>query len=589
MRNLWQGSWCLGYLLTAAWPGWADDSAAVLSSWQTLREDAWEFRLREDPLWATRTGDHRFNDRLPRVRPADIQRRHAKKKELLDALNKIDRSALPQRQQIDKDIFAWLLRAEIAEFEFGSQEIPITGRSGFHIEFPEIRRTVPLSTVEDYENYVARLRGFQRYARDHIELMREGIRSRRTLPAVVLEDYRRPMEVHLLDDPAASMFYEPFRKFPRSLPTSERERLAAAGREAIAQSIVPGYRDFLQFMQNEYVPSARATVGASELPSGRAFYEHRVRYFTTLDLTPREVHEKGLAEVKRIRGEMDKIIRRVEFDGDFAAFVEFLRTDPQFYAKTPHQLMSEVAVALKKMDGQLPKLFGRLPRAPYGIRPVPAYIAPRTTTAYYMQPAGDGTTAGFYYVNTYDLPSRPLYEVEALSLHEAVPGHHLQLALQQEMEDLPKFRRFANFTVFIEGWALYAERLGLEVGFYEDPYDDFGRLTYEMWRACRLVVDTGLHYFGWSRQQAIDFMAENSALSRRNIRAEVDRYIAWPGQALAYKIGELKIRELRDLAEKELESRFDLRAFHDVVLGSGAVPLDVLEANVRTWIQSQQQ
>ena len=309
-----------------------------------------------------------------------------------------------------------------------------------------------------------------------------------------------------------------------------------------------------------------------------------MKKFTTLDLTPEEVHQTGLKEVERIRREMDDAIRRSGFEGDFAAFVEHLRSESKFYADSPEQLMKEVAFVLKKMDGKLPELFGRLPRTPYGIRPVPDYIAPKTTTAYYSVPPGDGSRAGFYYVNTFDLKSRPLYELEALSLHEAVPGHHLQLALQQELTGLPKFRRFSGFTAFVEGWGLYAERLGLEVGFYEDPYSDFGRLSYEMWRACRLVVDTGIHYLGWTRPQAIDFMAQHTALSLHNIEAEVDRYIAWPGQAIAYKTGELKIRQLRQDAEAALGERFDIREFHDAVLAGGSVPLDVLETNVTAYV-----
>jgi uncharacterized protein (DUF885 family) len=338
-------------------------------------------------------------------------------------------------------------------------------------------------------------------------------------------------------------------------------------------------------MADEYLPAAREMIGASALPDGRAYYEHRVRRFTTLDITPEEVHKVGLAEVARIRAEMKTVIEDTGFNGSFGDFVTFLRTDPQFYVDDPDALMKEVALVLKKMDGQLPTLFKTLPRMPYGIKPVPDFIAPKTTTAYYNRPAGDGTRAGFYYVNCYDLASRPLYEIEALSLHEAVPGHHLQTAIQMELEDMPMFRRFNWVTAFGEGWALYSERLGLETGFYQDPYSDFGRLTYEMWRACRLVVDTGIHYLGWSRQRAIDFMAKNSALTLHNITTEVDRYIAWPGQAIGYKIGELKIRELRTRAESELGNSFDLREFHDVVLGSGSVPLDVLEANVAAWIE----
>jgi uncharacterized protein (DUF885 family) len=390
-----------------------------------------------------------------------------------------------------------------------------------------------------------------------------------------------------VDNPTASLFYEPLRQFPAEMPRETQSKLAAEAGEAIRHSIVPGYRRFLNFMREEYVPAARGEIAASALPRGREFYRHRVRRFTTLDLTPEEVHQRGLAEVERIGREMRTAIERSGFKGDFAAFVDHLRTDEQFYADSPEELLKEVAYVLKRIDGQLPKLFGKLPRTPYGIREVPAYIAPRTTTAYYMQPTGDGTEAGFYYVNTYNLRSRPLYEIEALSLHEAVPGHHLQLALQQELENLPNFRRFSGFTAFVEGWALYAERLGLELGFYQDPYSDFGRLSYEMWRACRLVVDTGMHYLGWTREQAIDFMAKHTALSMHNIRSEVDRYIAWPGQALAYKTGELKIRELRQLAEEKLADRFDVRQFHDVALGSGSVPLDVLEENVRRWMEGE--
>lgn len=549
-----------------------------------LIDESWEFDMREDPLRATATGDHRFGDRLPALSLADIERRAAQKATFLERLEAIDRIALLPQLQTNYDIMRRMLKDELAEHEFAAHLIPITNRSGFHIEFPELRRRVPLDTVLDVRKYIARLAAFADYANDHIILLRAGIESGRTLPAVVLEDFQRPIEAHMVDDAEESLFFEPFRKLPAAIPAGERERLAEAGRRAIRQGIVPGYRQFLKFMREEYVPACRPTIGASELPDGRAFYRHRVRHFTTLDLSPEEVHATGQSEVQRIRQEMKSLVEKIGFEGDLAAFLQHLRTEPEFYAKTSEELMKETALVLKRMDGELPRLFGRLPRMPYGIRPVPAYIAPRTTTAYYSPPPGDGTRAGYYYVNTYDLASRPLYGVEALSLHEAVPGHHLQIALQQELEDLPKFRRFGGFTVFVEGWALYAERLGLEVGFYEDPYRDFGRLTYEMWRACRLVVDTGIHYFGWTRQQAIDFLAANSALSMHNIRAEVDRYIAWPGQALAYKIGELKIRELRSLAEQRLGEKFDVRAFHDEVLGSGTVPLDVLEKHVQAWI-----
>ena len=562
----------------------ADD--AMGEKLHQLLEEAWEFDVREDPLWATQTGDHRFNDKLPSVSVADSRRRLAVKQRQYDRLEKIDRAKLIPADQTHYDIFRRLLRDEIAEFEFESYLIPITNRGGFHVAFPELRRRVPLETVKDYENYIARLAAFDEYAAQHIEVMRAGIEAERTLPSVVLEGFREPISAHVVSDPERSLMFEPFKKFPTAFSDADRERLTEAGRQAIAKGVVPGYQNFLTFMEKEYVPAARGSIGASAMPRGRAFYRHRVRRFTTLNLTPEEVHKTGLSEVKRIRGEMDAIINKVGFDGDFAEFVEYLRGEESFYADTPEQLMKETSYILKKMDGRLPRLFNRLPRTPYGLRQVPEYIASRTSSAYYMPPTGDGARAGFFFINTYDLASRPLYGLEALALHEAVPGHHLQIALQQEMVDMPKFRRFAGFTAFIEGWGLYAERLGLEVGFYEDPYSDFGRLTYEMWRACRLVVDTGIHYFGWTRAQAIRFMADNSALAMHNIRAEVDRYISWPGQALAYKTGELKIRQLRKMAERRLGDRFDVREFHDVVLRGGAVPLTVLERNVKEYVES---
>lgn len=560
----------------------ANDAA---EAFQELVDDSWEFGLKESPLFATRIGDHRLNDRLARESIADQKRRLEANRKFLERWEAIDHDKLGRQQRINYEIFGRLLKDDVVEGELEMYLIPITNRWGFHIAFPELPQRVPLKTVEDYQNYISRLQQFARYTDDHIELLRGGIEKQLVLPAVVLHDYKRPITSHIVEDPEKSLLYSPFKKFPATFGDEDQKRLRDAGRQAIAKSVVPAYRKFLKFMESEYVPAARGSIGASALPRGREFYRHRVRSYTTLDITPEEVHRIGLEEVKRIRREMDEVIRESGFEGGFEKFVEFLRTDDQFYAETPEELLKEVAFTMKKMEGKLPELFGKLPRAPCGIKEVPAYIAPSTTTAYYSQPAGDGSRAGFYYVNTYNLRSRPLYEVQALSLHEAVPGHHLQLALQQELGELPPFRRFAGFTAFVEGWGLYAERLGLEVGFYEDPYSNFGRLSYEMWRASRLVVDTGMHYLGWTRKQAIDFMAKNTSLSMHNIESEVDRYISWPGQALAYKIGELRIRQLRKKAEQELGRQFDIRQFHDVVLGSGSVPLDVLEANVMQYIE----
>jgi uncharacterized protein (DUF885 family) len=554
---------------------------------KTLLDEAWEFRLREDPLLATSTGDHRYDDKLPSVSLADEKRRDAKRQEFLTRLKAIDRAALSSDDRTNYDIFARSLRDGCREYEFQTHLMPISDRWGFHVEFPELPRDTPLTTTRDYENYIARLNGFSAYAGGHIELMREGIQRGVTVPSVIMQRYNEPLEAQIVDDPEKSLLYKPLLDFPDGVSKSEHERLRAAARKAIVESVVPGYQKFLEFMKNEYVPNCRGTIAAAALPNGRDYYRHCVVKYTTLDdRTPEEVHAIGLAEVKRIREEMDKIIRDLKFNGDFAKFTEHLRNDPKFYPQSAEELEKEVSLILKRIDGQLPKLFGRLPRMPYGVRQVPEFIAPQAVAAYYQSPTGDGKRAGFFYINTYNLPSRPLYMLEALSLHEAVPGHHLQIALQQELEHLPPFRKYSGFTAFVEGWALYAERLGLETGFYQDPYDDFGRLTMEIWRACRLVVDTGIHHLGWTREQAIEFMHANSAMSMHDIRAEVDRYIGWPGQALAYKTGELKIRELRGEAESKLGEKFDVRAFHDVVLGSGALPLEMLETNVREWIES---
>jgi uncharacterized protein (DUF885 family) len=548
-------------------------------------DEAWTYRLQENPLFATSVGVHDYNDELPEVSVEAAQRRLAQERTFLNRLQDIDRAALSSEAQLNYDLFERVRERRIAELEHRSSLIPITNRSGFHVSFPQLPDRVPLNTVADYEDYISRLNAFERYARQHIEIMRTGLEAGYALPKVVLDDADETIRPQIVDDPTKSRLYDPFEEFPDRIGPDERERLRKAGRAAIETSVVPGFEAFLGFMTGTYVPNARDTIAAGALPNGEAYYQHKVRHHTTLDRTPKEIHETGKQEVQRIRSEMMDIVEDEGYGDDFDGFVNFLRTDDQFYADSDEELLKETSYVLKRMDGKLPTLFGTLPRMSYGIREVPDFIAPRTTTAYYRRPTGDGTRAGFYYVNTHDLPSRPLYEIEALSLHEAVPGHHLQIALQQELEGLPSFRRHTNFTAFVEGWALYAERLGLEVGFYDDPYSNFGRLSYEMWRALRLVVDTGMHALGWSRQEAIDYMLENSALTKTNVINEVDRYIAWPGQALAYKMGELTLRDLRTRAEAQLGDRFDLRAFHDAVLEHGSLPLPTLERQIDAYIE----
>lgn len=570
-------------LATMVGPAMAQEDAT--DRLHQLFEDAWEWRLQEHPLFATSVGEHAYNDELPTVSVEAAQQRLKKERDFLERLREIDRSALSDKDQLNYDLFERVRERRIAELELRDYLIPITNRSGFHVSFPQLGDRMPLNTVADYEDYISRLNAFDRYTQQHIDLMQTGVEEGYSLPPVVLDGTPETIRAQIVDDPTESRLYEPFEDFPERIDEGERTRLREAGTAAIDTFVVPGYEAFLQFMTDTYIPSARDTIAAATLPNGEAYYDNKVRYYTTLGRTPENIHETGKQEVRRIRKKMMKIVEQEGYGEDFDAFVEFLRTDDQFYADSAKALLKETSYVLKRMDGKLPELFETLPRMSYGIREVPDYIAPRTTTAYYQRPAGDGTRAGFYYVNTHDLPSRPLYEIEALSLHEAVPGHHLQIALQQELEGLPAFRRHTNFTAFVEGWALYAERLGLEVGFYDNPYSNFGRLSYEMWRALRLVVDTGMHSMGWSRRRAINYMLDNSALTETNVENEVDRYIAWPGQALAYKMGELKIRTLRDRAEDELGDRFDLRDFHDVLLKNGSIPLRVLERQVDEYVE----
>jgi len=552
-----------------------------------LVTDQWEAWMRWDPLFATSCGDHRFNDLLPAAGEEHYVSWRAQLAEFRQRLQKIDSRTLPYADRLNCNIFTRMLDFEITGLDFHGYRLPLSKAGGFHIYFPDLYLSTPFGSVKDFENYLARLEALPRYFDESIDLLRLGLRTGYIPPRVTLDGVEESMRVQIVADPVSSIFYKPFKGFPAAVAGTDRQRLRAAAQTSIRGSVVPAYQALLKFLETEYFPGSRAGIAASDLPDGRAFYQDRIRYFTTLELSPEAIHATGQSEVKRIRAEMDSVIRKTGFEGSFRQFIEFLRSDSRFYVTTPQALLEKTALVLKRMEGELPRLFKTLPRLPYGIREIPAFSAPGQTAAYYQPGTGDGSVAGNYYVNTYDLGSRPLYEIEALSLHEAVPGHHLQIALQQELGELPNFRRFAGFTSFVEGWALYSERLGMEVGFYQDPYSDFGRLSYEMWRACRLVVDTGMHALGWTRQQAIDFMAENTSSTLLNIANEVDRYIAWPGQALAYKLGELKIRELRALAEKELGAGFNLREFHDVVLLGGAVPLDVLEANVREWVAGQ--
>lgn len=524
-------------------------------------------------------------DRFSVRSPEELEEEYQFWSGIYEELEQLDRDALSEDDKISYDIFMRDVQREIKDYEFKDYLFRINHEGGFHTRPVGMASRMTADSLEDYNNYISRLHSMPDYFEQNMDYMRQGIENGYVLPqAVMIDEYKETITSQIVDDPEASSFYNPVRSFPDFVPEAEQQRIREEVRSAIKESVVPSYRKFLEFMDQEYMPGAREDIAHTSLPGGEEYYNYLVSYYTTLDITPEEVHQIGLDEVERIRSEMEAIIEEVNFQGSFDEFLQFLRTDSRFYVEEPEDLMEKAAHMAKKMDGKLPQLFNMLPREPYGIEPVPDHLAPRYTGGRYS-PARGEKDAGYYWVNTYNLPSRPLYTLEALTYHEAAPGHHLQIALADELEDLSEIRQQAGVTAFVEGWALYSERLGLEAGFYQDPYSNFGRLTYEMWRACRLVVDTGMHALGWSRQQAVDFMTENTALSHHEIDTEINRYIATPGQALAYKMGELKIRELRAEAEEQLGSNFDVRKFHDAVLLGGSVPLPVLERQVQAYIE----
>lgn len=553
-----------------------------------LLDTVWEFELESSPFLATNVGDPRGQDRLSDDSLEAIQSRADQRARFLEKLNAIPAGKLSESRQIDRELLRQRLEGQLADFRFQTHLMPINNRGGFHIRFPELPRMMSPRSEVDFANYIARLQDFDRYTNQQIELLRGGIEAGLVQPAIIMRDSLSQVESHIVDDLSESLFLKNIATESKTnLGPESWSKIRVQIESALDSSVIPAYQRFAEFLQTEYLPACRGPVGASAMPMGREFYLDRIRRFTTIQISPEELHQTGLRENARIRTEMELIKQNVEFKGTLDEFLEHLRTEPRFYAKTAEELMQTTALILKRADGRLPELFGHLPRIPYGLREIPAYVAPQTTAAYYWPPATDGTRGGVYYLNTYNLSSRPLYQLEALSLHEAVPGHHLQLAIQAELQDLHPISRESNNTAFIEGWALYSERLGKEIGFYKDPYQDFGRLSMEAWRASRLVVDTGIHWMGWSRQRAIDYMTANTALSPHNIVAEVDRYIGWPGQALAYKTGELAISRLRQEAEQKLGGNFDVRSFHDRVLEAGSIPLPLLENRISQWVAEQ--
>jgi uncharacterized protein (DUF885 family) len=546
----------------------------------------YEYSMLSFPEFATYLGDPRGQGRWSDQSEATALKRQADDKLLLAALENINRDALTIPEQVNYDLLYDRQKLEIEGHQFPGDMMPVNQMGGVQQNIARMMAITRPKNAEDYANMIARLEKTPELIDQTIAWMRKGMAAGVTPPAITLRDVPQQVRNQLVDEPDQSPLLGAFKQFPDNVDSLQQAALKKQAEAAYSEEVAPAFEKLLVFLEEEYLPAARSTIAMRDLPNGEAWYAYNVKQSTTTDLTPEEIHQIGLAEVKRIRSEMDDIIKSSGFDGSFEEFLEFLRTDPQFYHETKEGLLREYRDIAKRADPELMKLFGKLPRTPYGVIPVPAYAEKSQTTAYYQPGSVTAGRPGNFFANTYALDTRPRWEMEALTLHEAVPGHHLQIALQDELEDVPWYRRVGGYNAFIEGWGLYSESLGEDMGFYKDPYSKFGQLTYEMWRAIRLVVDTGMHHLGWSRQQAIDYFMLNAGKQEHDVIVEIDRYIVWPGQALAYKIGELKIKELRAYATDELGESFDIREFHDEVLGRGALPLSVLEANIKTWVRS---
>ena len=550
-----------------------------------LMDIIYEYQVTEYPEYATWLGYPGQDDRWTDSSQAAIERRKADTHRLLAALESIPSESLSQAAQLDFQLVHKDLASAIKSQSYADDLMPINQMGGVQQDIASMIAMMPYRSASQYENIIARLEGAGTLIEQNIEPLRSGLEQGMTPPAITLRDVPQQILNQLYEDPMVSPLLAAFKQFPDGLSADQQAELRGRAVAAYSNVIAPAYLELLGFMRERYIPNAVQAVGLSNLPEGQAWYAHRAEQSTTTQLSPQQIHQLGLSEVKRIRAAMQDIIRESGFEGDFEAFTQFLRTDPQFYFTSKQDLLREYRDIAKRADAQLPPLFGKLPRLPYGVEPIPAYAEKSQTTAYYRPGAQSVGRAGIFFANTYALDTRPKWEMEALTLHEAMPGHHLQIALAQEQDDLHSWRRdMYNVTAFVEGWGLYSESLGEEMGFYRDPYSKFGQLTYEMWRAVRLVVDTGIHSLGWSRQRAIEFFIANSAKSEHDITVEIDRYIVWPGQALAYKMGELKIKELRAYATAELGDEFDIRAFHDRVLEAGPIPLDILEQRIRAWV-----
>jgi uncharacterized protein (DUF885 family) len=515
----------------------------------------------------------------------DFLRRNVFYDSLYTAIKSVDKSMLSPEGQINLELLKYDVEDDISTYKYKSYLNPILSDEGFHTRFVGMGSQV-LTTKKEFEDYTKRLKDIPRSVDERLTLMRKGLQLGICQPKAILNGYENTYEQHIVSDVSKSAFWKPFSKKPFAISDEDWTAITTEGKTVVLDYAVASYKKIKTFFDKEYLPKTRTTIGVSNFPDGLAYYQERTQHYTTTDLSYEEVYQTGLKEVARIKKEMLDVVKAVNFKGSLQEFITYLRTDPKFYATTPEQLLKEASYIAKQADGMLPQFFGKLPRQPYGVEPVPAHLAPTYTAGRYSGAPITSKRAGHYWVNTYDLKSRPLYALEALTLHEAVPGHHLQISLTQELDNLPRFRRNLYVNAFGEGWGLYCEFLGTEMGFFKDPYSLFGKLTYEMWRACRLVLDVALHTKGWTREQGVKYLAENTALSLHEVNTEINRYISWPGQALAYKMGELKIREMRKKAEEKLKDKFDIREFHDLVLSQGAVTLKILETLVDRYIET---
>lgn len=584
-----QSIWVLPFLVAAL---------AVTLGAQTPAEDAgvrlhalfdreWEWELAESPLTASSIGDKRWNDRWDDLSLAALERRQKHRQEVLAEIDAFPRASLGPDDQVNYDVFRYQYRMNVEGYKYRYQLIRTDTYGGVQ-NSEQVVDFLTFTSTKDYDDWLARLAAFPAYVDQNIALMREGLRTNVLLPKVIVARVRTQLDGQVKADPAASGFYRPFTHFSDRVADADRARLAAAGLDRVRTAVLPAFAKLRDFIDREYLPACYDQIGWSQTSSGLDGYAYFARLHTTTELTPQQIHEIGLREVARIHTEMERVKAQAHFTGTLAEFFTFLRSDPRFFYKTGPELLDGYRALAKRIDPELVKVIGTPPRMPYGVRPIPDAVAPNVTTAYANPGSIEGERPSYYMVNLYKPETRPTWEMLALTLHEAEPGHCLQGAIAQELGAMPAFRRYAGFTAYVEGWALYSESLGEDMGLYDDdPYSRFGRLTYEMWRAVRLVVDTGMHTMHWDRERAIKYFMENAAKTELDVTNEIDRYIGWPGQALAYKIGELKIQELRHRSEQTLGRKFSLRAFNDVILASGAVPLPVLEARVDEWVSRQ--